>query len=68
MWNLWTAHVPRRLLGRLRRMGAAGVTGVRPRVVRQDPPPLPSPTGLPEVPHTPHASAGTADDERASSR
>ncbi|MFH9858359.1 hypothetical protein [Streptomyces sp. NPDC017202] len=73
MWNLWTAHVTRRLLGRLRRTGtagaagAAGATGVRPRVVRQGPPP-PSSTGLPEVPYPPRTSAVPADDERASSR
>ncbi|MFJ4692107.1 ATP-grasp domain-containing protein [Streptomyces sp. NPDC088766] len=76
MWGLWTAHATRRLPGRLRRIGAAGATGVRPRVVRQGPPPPSSLTGLPEVPHAPHASAvpavptaaDPADDERAGSR
>ncbi|MFE9673428.1 ATP-grasp domain-containing protein [Streptomyces sp. NPDC006259] len=67
MWSLWAAHVTRRLLGRLRRIGAAGATGVLPRVVRQGPPPPSSLTGLPEVPHVPCA-ADPADDEKASSR
>ncbi|MGW1778725.1 carboxylate--amine ligase [Streptomyces sp. NPDC002143] len=57
MWGLWGAHVARRLLGRLHRLGTAGAAGVRPRVVRQSPPPPPSLTGLTEP----------TDDEKASS-
>ncbi|MCQ9134909.1 carboxylate--amine ligase [Streptomyces hilarionis] len=67
MWGLWGAHVARRLLGRLPRPGTAGVTGERPRVVRQSPPPPPSLTGLPGL----TGAAGPTpteptDDERAS--
>ncbi|MFJ9018568.1 ATP-grasp domain-containing protein [Streptomyces sp. NPDC102259] len=72
MWGLWGAHVARRLLDRLRRAGASGAAGVRPRVVRQAPPPTPSLTDLTEPPPsapapTAAAPAAPTDDEKASS-
>ncbi|MDQ0581115.1 carboxylate--amine ligase [Streptomyces rishiriensis] len=67
MWGLWAAHVARRLLDRLRRAGASGVAGVRPRVVRQAAPPTPSLTDLTEPAPTAPAPAAPTDDEKASS-
>jgi hypothetical protein len=50
MWGLWSAHVTRRLLGRLRRRpGPAGAPAESVRVVRQAQPPPSSRTGLPDV-------------------
>lgn len=82
MWGLWGAHVARRVLGRLGRSDASDAAGVRPRVVRQAPPPSPSPTCLTEpstpavipaaaVPGTPVPTEAVpiepTDDEKASS-
>ncbi|SER85444.1 Predicted ATP-dependent carboligase, ATP-grasp superfamily [Streptomyces sp. yr375] len=72
MWSLWSAHVARRLLDRARSLGPAGAAGLRPRVIRQAPPPPVSRTGLTE-PNEPTDLTETAepteptDDEKASS-
>ncbi|MFF3498226.1 ATP-grasp domain-containing protein [Streptomyces sp. NPDC003247] len=57
MWGLWTAHVARRLLGRLRRFGPVGSPVGTPaasaRAVRRTAPPPPSVTGPSGAPGAP---------------
>ncbi|WP_327315160.1 carboxylate--amine ligase [Streptomyces sp. NBC_01235] len=69
MWGLWGAHVARRLLDRVRRLGPVRAADVRPRVIRQAPPPPVSLTGLTGMPGVPGPAEPTepADDKKASS-
>ncbi|WP_329217560.1 ATP-grasp domain-containing protein [Streptomyces sp. NBC_01485] len=66
MWGLWGTHVAHRLLDRVRRLGPAGGAGLRPRVIRQAPPPPVSLTGLTEPAEAAEPTEPT-DDEKASS-
>ncbi|MFI6035319.1 ATP-grasp domain-containing protein [Streptomyces sp. NPDC051315] len=58
MWGLWSAHVTRRLLGRLRRPRPSGTPAETARVVRQAFPPPSSPPGLPGAPDVTDATGG----------